>query len=84
MSNQPGSLLLSGLSDDKDGSLLWSVSLKGIGSVGHSKWRNDVQLDMHEGNPVVFGREGQRYIEVRDAKTGTLISNQQLGWRPGK
>ena len=68
----------------EDGSLLWSVSLKGIGPVRHSKWRNDVQLDLHEGNPVVFGREGQRYIEVRDAKTGTLISNQQLGWRPGK
>lgn len=66
----------------KDGALQWSVALEGIGPISHSKWRNDVQLSLHEGNPVVFGREGQRYIEVRDAKTGSLLSNQKLGWRP--
>ncbi len=66
----------------KSGTRLWAVELEGIGPIAHSKWRNDVQLAMHEGNPTVFGREGQRYIEERDAATGVLVRNQKLGWKP--
>ena len=62
-----------------DGHQLWSVQLTGVGSVGHSKYFNRVQLALIGGNPVVFGSEAAaRYVEVREAATGALASNRKL------
>jgi hypothetical protein len=56
------------------GKLLWKTRLRGMGSVGHSKWYNRVQLGVVRGHPVVYGHEGPAtsYIEMRDARSGAL------------
>lgn len=62
-----------------DGHQLWSAELTGVGPIGHSKYFNRVQLTLIGGNPVVFGNEAAaRYIEVRVAATGGLVSNRRL------
>lgn len=63
----------------RNGKQLWATRLQGIGPIKHSKWSNRVQLDLHQGHPVVYGVEGggNGYIEVRDAATGKLVSNAQ-------
>jgi hypothetical protein len=61
-----------------DGRTLWSVSLEGIGPIAHSRYRKRAQLRLIDGNPVVFGAEAERYIELRDAATGAQLSNRTL------
>jgi hypothetical protein len=61
------------------GTTAWSVPLTGIGSIGHSKYANRVELRLMDGAPTVFGWEsGGRYVEVRDRHTGALIHNRKL------
>ncbi|MCK5797125.1 MAG: hypothetical protein KAI47_08080 [Deltaproteobacteria bacterium] len=61
------------------GKPLWQVTLKGVGSVGHSRYFNRVQLRVLRGNPVVFGYEiGTSYVEMRDAASGALRSHRKF------
>jgi hypothetical protein len=62
--------------DAATGKPLWSVTLDGIGPIGHSKYSNRVQMAIIGGRPTVFGSEAKRYIEQRDAATGALVSHQ--------
>jgi penicillin V acylase-like amidase (Ntn superfamily) len=62
-----------------DGRQLWRVALRGVGSVGHSKYQNRVQLDVVAGNPVVFGYEsGTAYVEQRAAQSGALLGHRSF------
>jgi hypothetical protein len=65
-----------------NGTLAWAVDLDGIGPIGHSKYSNRVELRLVHGHPVVWGREGKRYIEERAAATGALVSHQLLAPEP--
>ena len=65
--------------DRESGALLWRERLQGLGSIAHSRYRNEVQLRLIDGDPVVYGRESAgRYIERRDAQTGALRTNEVL------
>jgi hypothetical protein len=59
---------------------LWKTHLKGIGPVGHSKYRNRINLEAGPGQAVtVFGWESfGRYLEVVDLKTGKTLTHQKL------
>jgi len=61
-----------------DGAPAWAVRLDGMGPVAHSKYRMRAQLRLIAGHPTVFGSEAKRWIEVRDAATGALRSNQRF------
>ena len=53
------------------GSLVWDVSLEGLGSVGHSKYSNRVQLRAEEDQVFIYGKEAAgRYVEVLDSSDG--------------
>lgn len=61
------------------GKPLWRVALRGVESIGHSKYANRVQLTVIGGDPVVFGYEsGGAYVERRDAKTGALRAHRRV------
>jgi len=64
----------------RSGKKLWSVSLRAVGPVAHSRWRNRVQLRVVGGHPTVFGHEGPgtSYIEQRHAATGKLLSHRKI------
>jgi hypothetical protein len=58
---------------------LWETRLKGLGSIGHSKYSNRVQMRMIGQWLVVFGREASGdYIEVLDPRNGQLISSERV------
>jgi len=62
----------------------WRRRLVGVGPVDHSAYRNDIQLRIVDGRPVVFGSEvAGRYIEVLDRLSGAILSNRMSidGWR---
>ena len=55
----------------------WSVSLVGLGPIGHSKYFNVVQLRVINARPVVFGWEAAgRYVETRDPVTGGMVAHR--------
>jgi hypothetical protein len=58
---------------------LWKTNLKGIGPVGHSKYRNRINLTAGPGAAVtVFGWESfGRYLEVVDLKTGKTLTHRK-------
>ena len=61
---------------DLRGNVEWSTPLRGVGPTSHSKYRNEVQIAVENGNPVVFGHESHGdYTEVVDAKTGKTIAH---------
>ena len=58
---------------------LWEKQLQGLGSVGHSRYRNRVQMILTDNKLVVFGWEsGGKYIEVRNPASGDLILNRKI------
>jgi hypothetical protein len=61
-----------------DGAAAWAVRLDGMGPIAHSKYSMRAQLRLIDGHPTVFGSEAKRWIEVRDAATGALRSNQRF------
>jgi hypothetical protein len=64
--------------DSVDGHVVWSTTLEGIEITGHSQYRNEVQIAIEGGNPVVFGHEAQGdYTEIVDAHTGKTIAHGQ-------
>lgn len=57
--------------DVADGSIAWTVTLEGLGPIGHSKYRNETQIEVDDRGVVVYGRESQgAYTEILDPKTG--------------
>jgi hypothetical protein len=62
--------------DAETGALRWRSALTALGPVKHSKYRNEVQLDVISGQIVVYGYEASgRYIEVVDRETGRTLHN---------
>jgi outer membrane protein assembly factor BamB len=62
--------------DVQTGREKWVVALTGLGPIAHSKYFNLVQARMMSGRVAVFGWEAAgRYVEVRDASTGAMISH---------
>ena len=66
--------------DLKRRSQLWKAHLKGVGPLGHSKYRNRINLRAGPGQAVtVFGWESfGRYIEVVDVKTGKTLTQRKI------
>lgn len=63
----------------RSGALRWSKHLIGIGPVGHSKYFNDVQLEIRRGMVVVYGNEASgKYVEARDLSSGRLLMNRRF------
>lgn len=67
--------------DREHGTLAFTTSPGGIGSIAHSKYANDVGLSLDgEGRVRIHGREsGGDYIGVLDAKAGRLLGHEV--WR---
>ena len=57
---------------------LWKTALKGLGPIDHSKYRNDVRLEVLDDDTVqVFGKESSgRYVEVVDRGTGKTVGHK--------
>ena len=65
--------------DASSGNLLWETPLKGIGSIGHSRYTNRVQMRFRDEYLLIFGDEASgRYIEVLDPFSGRLIYNRRV------
>jgi len=62
----------------------WKTRLKGVGPVGHSEYRNRINLRAGPGAAVtVFGWESYgRYIEVVDLKSGKTLHHRKVPGRP--
>lgn len=57
---------------------LWKTTLKGVGSIDHSKYFNAVRLEVLDDDAVaVFGKESLgRYYEVVDRGTGKTVGHK--------
>ena len=59
-----------------DGALLWKTQLKAIGPQAHFAYSNHIAITASSEGLVVEGHESfEEYYEVRDKKTGRLISS---------
>jgi hypothetical protein len=66
--------------DARTGALRWDVRPKGVGAMLHSKYSNDVQLEMRDGRLVLYGKESAgRYIEVLSPTDGRTLSHRLVG-----
>ena len=65
--------------DLKSGKQLWRTQLQGIGPVGHSKYRNLVNIETDGRILIIAGNEAfGRYIEHLDIKSGKMLANKQF------
>jgi outer membrane protein assembly factor BamB len=65
--------------DARTGKLRWTTTLLGIGRMAHSKYSNQVQLELRDGRLVIYGKESAgRYIEVLSADDGHTVNNRML------
>lgn len=65
--------------DGDTGARLWQTRPWGLGSIGHSKYRNQVELRWMHDHLAVFGKEAAgNYIEVLDPRTGRSLANQSF------
>lgn len=64
--------------DLKDGKELWKTTLKGLGPISHSKYRNQVWLErLDDVVFAVYGKESAgRYVELVDFKTGQTVGHK--------
>ena len=64
--------------DLKAGKELWKASLKGLGPVDHSKYRNRVWMErLDETVFAVYGHESAgRYVELVDYKSGRTVGHK--------
>ena len=73
------SLISSGCRLEKyslDGKLMYKVELQGLGPISHSKYRNEVAVEIDGEAVVVKGKESQgSYLEKRNISDGSLIEN---------
>jgi hypothetical protein len=63
--------------DLKSGKQRFKKPLKGLGPISHSKYRNQVWLQVHHDVIVVLGQESSgKYVELVDFGTGTTLANE--------
>jgi hypothetical protein len=57
---------------------LWSTDLKGVGLVDHTKYRNEVRMEVLDGDTLrVFGKESSgRYVEIVDRHSGKTVGHK--------
>jgi hypothetical protein len=57
---------------------LWKCQLKGLGPIDHTKYRNEVRLDvLPDGTLRVYGHESAGdYVEYVDGKTGKTVGHK--------
>ena len=59
--------------------VIWECQLLGLGSVGHSRYRNSVQMCFIDNKLFVFGWESSgKYIEILDPDSGALLLNRRI------
>jgi hypothetical protein len=64
--------------DLKTGKQRFRTALKGIGPQDHSKYRNQVWLEVKDDVVIVQGEESHgKYVELVDPKTGKTLANDQ-------
>lgn len=62
-----------------DGRRIWRQGLWGCGPVSHSKYRNEVRLEVTSTGVTVFGRESScKYVEVLDPATGEARGHRDV------
>lgn len=65
--------------DLASGAARWTTPVRGLGPVAHSKYSNQVKLQMLRGALVLYGNESAgRYIEVFDPASGRMLSTRTL------
>lgn len=65
--------------DGSTGQHLWDTQLEGLGSVGHGRYSNRVQMKIRDGQLLVFGDEASgRYIEGLDPASGRQLYHRLL------
>jgi len=65
--------------DAGTGAQHWQTTLSGLGSMGHSRYVNRVQITVSDERLVVFGKESAgKYIEVLDPSSGRQIHHQRV------
>ena len=63
--------------DLDSGAPRWRRRLHGLGPIGHSKYRNEVELSASDGRVTAFGWESSgKYVEVLDASSGRPLGNR--------
>jgi hypothetical protein len=63
--------------DLKTGKQLWRHDLKGLGPIAHSKYRNQVVLEIDELTVRVLGKESAgRYLEYVDRDSGRTVGHK--------
>jgi hypothetical protein len=65
--------------DLESGKQMWKKDLKGLGPISHFRYRNQVNLDLEDGDTLrVFGRESAGgYVELVNRKSGNTIGNRR-------
>jgi hypothetical protein len=67
--------------DPATGAIVWTSSVGSIGTIGHSRYRNDVRAVVDGERVVVYGAESSgKYVGVLDPREGRLIGWEV--WRP--
>jgi len=64
--------------DLKSKKQLWKCDLKGLGGIDHSKYRNEVRMELLDDDTLrVFGKESAgKYVEIVDRGTGTTVGHK--------
>jgi hypothetical protein len=57
---------------------LWKCDLKGLGPIEHSKYRNEVRMEVLDDSTLrVFGKESSgRYVEIVDRHSGKTVGHK--------
>lgn len=57
---------------------LWKADLKGLGGIDHSKYRNEVRMEVLDGDTLrVFGKESAgKYVEFVDRGSGKTVGHK--------
>lgn len=61
------------------GGVVWQTQLEALGPVVHSKYRNDIQLEVRGDRVLVHGEESSgAYLEVRRVADGELVAHRRV------
>jgi hypothetical protein len=63
--------------DLEAGKQLWKTQLKGLGPIAHTRYRNQVVVELDRDVVRVWGKESAgNYLEIVDRKTGKTLANR--------
>jgi len=66
--------------DLKEKKQLWKANLKGLGPIDHTKYRNQVSLDIKDDAVRILGNESAgKYVEYLDLKSGKTVGHRVFG-----